>query len=46
MQVLTIGCLKTLQYAHNKAPNKLLIQAEACVDSEVPKWQDDKWYWS
>ena len=37
---------ETLQYAHNKAPNKLLIQAEACVDSEIPKWQDDKWYWS
>ena len=34
-----------LQYAHNKAPNKHLIQAEACVDSEIPKWQDDKWYW-
>ena len=34
-----------LQYAHNKAPDKYLIQAEACVDSEVPKWQDDKWYW-
>ncbi len=37
---------ETLQYAHEKAPNKLLIQAEACVDSEIPKWQDDKWYWS
>lgn len=34
-----------LQYAHNKAPNKLLIQSEACVDSEIPKWQDDAWYW-
>lgn len=34
-----------LQYAHNKAPNKYLIQAEACVDSEIPKWQDDAWYW-
>jgi glucosylceramidase len=34
-----------LQYAHNKAPNKYLIQAEACVDSEIPKWQDDTWYW-
>ena len=34
-----------LQYAHNKAPNKYLIQTEACVDSEIPKWQDDKWYW-
>jgi len=35
-----------LQYGHNKAPNKYLIQTEACVDSEVPKWQDDAWYWS
>ncbi len=34
-----------LQYAHNKAPNKYLIQTEACVDSEVPHWQDDTWYW-
>ena len=35
-----------LQYAHHKAPEKLLIQSEACVDSEIPKWQDDQWYWS
>ncbi len=35
-----------LQYAHNKAPNKYLIQTEACVDSEVPHWKDDTWYWS
>lgn len=34
-----------LQYAHNKAPHKLLIQTEACVDSEIPHWQDDAWYW-
>lgn len=34
-----------LQYAHNKAPNKYLIQSEACVDAEVPKWRDDEWYW-
>jgi glucosylceramidase len=34
-----------LQYAHNKAPNKHLIQTEACVDAEVPKWKDDAWYW-
>ncbi|MEI7508771.1 MAG: glycoside hydrolase family 30 protein [Flavobacterium sp.] len=34
-----------LQYAHKKAPNKYLIQTEACVDSEVPHWQDDTWYW-
>jgi glucosylceramidase len=35
-----------LQYAHQKAPNKYLIQTEACVDSEVPAWKDDAWYWS
>ncbi len=37
---------KSLQYAHKVAPNKYLIQTEACVDSEVPKWKDDVWYWS
>ncbi|MEM9001196.1 MAG: glycoside hydrolase family 30 protein [Bacteroidota bacterium] len=35
-----------LQYAHHKAPDKHLIQSEACVDAEVPKWKDDVWYWS
>ncbi|MEN8703452.1 MAG: glycoside hydrolase family 30 protein [Polaribacter sp.] len=34
-----------LEYAHKKAPNKYLIQSEACVDSEIPKWKDDAWYW-
>ncbi|WP_242120029.1 glycoside hydrolase family 30 protein [Aestuariivivens sediminicola] len=34
-----------LQYAHNKAPEKLLIQSEACVDAEIPVWKDDAWYW-
>jgi len=37
---------KALQYAHDKAPNKYLIETEGCIDSEIPKWQDDKWYWS
>ncbi len=37
---------ESLQYVHNKAPNRYLIQSEACGDSEVPKWQDDEWYWS
>ena len=37
---------EALQYAHNKALNKYLIETEGCVDSEVPKWKDDKWYWS
>ena len=35
-----------LQYAHNKAPHKLLIETEGCVDSEVPAWKDNNWYWS
>lgn len=34
-----------LQYAYEAAPGKHLIQSEACVDAEVPKWQDDPWYW-
>ncbi|MEM0542625.1 glycoside hydrolase family 30 protein [Flavobacterium sp. j3] len=36
---------KELQYAHKKAPNKYLIETEGCVDSEIPHWQDDAWYW-
>ena len=36
---------EALQYAHHKAPDKYLIETEGCVDSEVPKWQDDAWYW-
>ena len=35
-----------LQYAKSKAPDKYLIETEACVDSEVPAWKDDAWYWS
>ncbi len=34
-----------LQYAHNKAPNKYLIETEGCIDDEVPVWKDDAWYW-
>lgn len=37
---------EALQYAHNKAPDQHLIQSEACVDAEVPHWQEDDWYWS
>lgn len=36
---------EALQYAHNKAPNKYLIETEGCIDSEVPAWKDDSWYW-
>ena len=37
---------EVLQYAHEKSPDKYLIQTEACGDSEIPKWNDDQWYWS
>lgn len=37
---------KSLNHTHNLAPAKHLIQSEACIDSEVPHWQDDTWYWS
>lgn len=37
---------KSLQHVHDLAPEKLLIQTEACVDSEIPHWKDDAWYWS
>jgi len=37
---------EALQYAHQKSPSKHIIQSEACVDAEVPRWNDDAWYWS
>ncbi len=35
-----------LQYTHHKAPDRHLIQSEACIDDEVPRWRDDAWYWA
>lgn len=35
----------SLSYTHSLAPEKYLIQSEACVDAEVPHWKDDAWYW-
>ncbi len=37
---------EALQYARQKAPDRHLINTEACVDAEVPHWRDDAWYWS
>ena len=37
---------ESLNFTHNLAPEKYLIQTEACIDAEVPHWQDDAWYWS
>jgi glucosylceramidase len=36
---------ENLQYAFNKATNKYIIQTEACIDSEIPVWKNDAWYW-
>jgi glucosylceramidase len=37
---------KSLNFTHDLAPGKHLIQSEACVDAEIPHWKDDNWYWS
>ncbi|MCW3785767.1 glycoside hydrolase family 30 protein [Plebeiibacterium sediminum] len=37
---------ESLNYTHNAASKKHLIQSEACADAEVPHWQDDAWYWT
>lgn len=36
---------ESLQATHKIAPNKVIWNTEACVDAEVPVWQDDAWYW-
>ena len=37
---------QSLQFTHSLSPKKYLINTEACIDAEVPKWKDDNWYWS
>ncbi|CAN5736727.1 glycoside hydrolase family 30 protein [soil metagenome] len=36
----------SLEYTHQLAPEKYLINTEACVDGQVPVWKNDDWYWS
>ena len=36
---------EALERAHAAAPEKYLIQTEACCDAQKPVWQDDDWYW-
>jgi glucosylceramidase len=36
---------ESLNFTHNVAPEKHIINTEGCVDSEIPHWQDDDWYW-
>jgi len=37
---------ESLNYTHELAPSKSIIQTEGCIDSEIPHWKDDQWYWS
>ena len=37
---------QSLQFTHQQAKGKYLINTEACIDSEKPKWKEDKWYWT
>lgn len=37
---------ESLNFAHEQSPGKHLIQTEACIDAEVPHWQEDAWYWA
>ena len=37
---------ESLQFTHELAPEKHILHTEGCVDSEVPHWKDDQWYWS
>ncbi len=36
---------ESLDAIHEMQPDLHLIQAEGCVDSDVPAWKDDSWYW-
>lgn len=43
----TYDCFaESLLFTHSLSPQKHLINTEACVDADVPKWKDDNWYWS
>ena len=35
-----------LNKVHEIAPDKGMMHTEGCIDSQVPVWHDDKWYWS
>lgn len=36
---------ESLEMTYELAPDKLIINTEACVDNEVPHWKEDDWYW-
>jgi glucosylceramidase len=36
---------EALNATHEIAPDKAILHTEACIDAEVPHWQEDEWYW-
>ncbi len=34
-----------LEEIHNKFPGKQILHTEGCIDSQVPVWNNDAWYW-
>lgn len=31
---------------HQQYPHKKILHTEGCIDSEIPRWKDDAWYWA
>jgi len=36
---------ETLNKVHQSFPDKTLMHTEGCIDSELPVWENDEWYW-
>jgi glucosylceramidase len=34
-----------LNRVHERFPDKHIMHTEGCIDTQVPVWQDDDWYW-
>ncbi len=37
---------ENLTAVHESFPEKRLLHTEGCIDSEIPVWKNDRWYWS
>jgi glucosylceramidase len=36
---------EVLGRVHERYPDKHILHSEGCIDTQVPVWQDDDWYW-
>ncbi len=36
---------EVLGRVHDRYPDKHILHSEGCIDTQVPVWQDDDWYW-